>query len=113
MGKLKKPKQLEAIVYCSKEDNLFIAHSVECDQLGIGDTKGEAIEDLGIALKEVYNLCNKDKTAKFYFAAPEGIQEALQKAKTNPDKYKPIVQEVAGYFKINNYDFTGETVRVD
>lgn len=105
---LLKPPQLESIVYHSKEDNLFIAHSIECDQLGCGDTKQEAIEDLGNGLKNLYNLYNREENLAFYRNAPPKIQDALKKAKNSPDKYISIVHEVPGYFKISNYDFTKE-----
>ncbi len=106
MGALKQPKQLEAIVFYSKQDNCYIAHSVECDQLGTGDNKEQAIEDLGTGLKNLYDLCNKDETLDFYAeTTPEKIQQALQKAKSNPEKYNPIVHKVPKYFNINNYFF--------
>jgi len=114
---VKKPEQLEAIVYNSKEDNCFIAHCVECDQFGTGDNKEQAIKDLGVGLKNFYNLCKKDEEkgekTDFYFDAPEKIQQALQKAESNPNKYKPIVHEVPEYFNINIYDFTEEDFSVD
>lgn len=113
MKKLEKPKQLEAIVYNSKEDNCFVAHSINCDQLGTGDTKEQAIRDLGVGLKNWYNLCEEDETLAFYSDAPPEIQQALEKAKSNPDKHKLIIHEVPGYFKIKYYDFTEEDFSVD
>ena len=101
-------KEFESIVYFSKEDDIFVAHSIECDQLGTGDTKFEAIEDLGTGLKNLYDLCEREKDLAFYRDAPPKFQEAIKKAKANTGKYNPIIHEVPGYFKISNYDFTKE-----
>ena len=113
MEKLKKPKQLETIVYFSKEDDCFIAHSVECDQMGEGETKEEAIDSLGITLSLTYEDSKKHSDIAFYSKSPKSIQQALEKAKSNPNKYPPIIHEVPNYFKTNCYDFTKEEIVVD
>lgn len=114
MKTLKKPEQLEAIVYNSKQDNCFIAHSINCDQIGTGDTKEQAIKDLGVGLKNLYNLCEKHEDISFYQdTTPPEIQQALEKAKSNPDGYKPIIHKIPEYFNINVYDFTKEDFSVN
>ncbi len=103
---MKKPKELNAIVYYSDEDKCCIAHSVECDQIGTGDNIKEAIKNLETALKAVYDLCVKDKTLAFYRDAPKDILKALETAKAYPILFAPVITEVPRYFKINNYDFS-------
>jgi hypothetical protein len=105
-------KNLNAIVYYSKEDKCFISHSVECDQLGTGQTKEEAIRDLGNALRQCYNACVSDNTLIFYRDAPKSILESLEKAIKDQVSYPLKISTVPGYFKINNYDFSNEDINV-
>jgi len=101
-----KSKELEAVIFFSKEDKCFISHSIDCDQIGMGETKLEAIKDLGRALKSCYELAQKDKTIAFYREVPEDIKNIWKTAKNNPFGRAPFVHEVQGYFKITNHDYS-------
>ena len=60
----------EAVIYHSKEDDCWIAHSIKTDQVGTGDQVVEALADLIRGVRAVLSLAAKDRTIAYLREAP-------------------------------------------
>jgi hypothetical protein len=88
-GKL--PFKDEFVIYYSKTDKSWIAHSLCTDQLGYGDCVVNAIVDLLIGTKNLLDLHAKDPDVEIYRQAPERIKRYGKRAKRLPE----VLWEVA------------------
>ena len=78
------------IMYFSKVDNTWIAHSLHTDQIGTGNNLLDALIDIMIGLNDLIALKNKDKSILLFREAPEKIQKLDQKAKHLPEEISRI-----------------------
>lgn len=83
----------EFVVYYSKEDNSWIAHSLRTDQLGFGDCVVDALSDLLVGLHNLIDLAKKGQPIIILNEAPPEIQLIRQTAKILPDCIAQIAIE--------------------
>lgn len=74
------PFRDEFIIYYSKEDASWVAHSLHTDQMGFGDCVVDALVDLMIGLHNLLNLAKREKV-QVLFEAPDDIKEFVRTAK--------------------------------
>lgn len=58
------------VVYCSRQDRCWIAHSTLTDQIGTGETIIEAMVDLLRTLEQLLELARQDPSIQIYRRAP-------------------------------------------
>lgn len=83
----------EFVIYYSKEDASWIAHSLHTDQIGLGDCVVDAIVDLMVCLHNLCELAKKQRDIQRYVEAPEDIQKLRQNARSLPDCIAQIAVE--------------------
>jgi hypothetical protein len=78
---------LNSVVYYSSEDEKYICHSYECDQIGVGTTNKEAIDDCASNLEFLLKKADEDKSLCVLRTAPEKIQDKFTEVLLNSKKY--------------------------
>lgn len=76
----------EFIIYKSEEEDCFIAHGLHTDQIGIGNTAGEAYRDFIECLKAILRFCAINPDVHLYREAPEKY-----KKKGTPKKITVVI----------------------
>lgn len=82
--KVKKPSipiKDEFVIYYSKEDESWIAHSLRTDQMGLGDCVVDALADLMLGLHNLHQLAKTQKDIQIAFEAPDEIKKIARQAK--------------------------------
>ena len=79
-----RPFEDQCVIYFSKEDDNWIAHSLRTDQVGIGDCIIDALADLIKAVNSIIKEAAKDQTITVMREAPANIQKLLGKADELP-----------------------------
>lgn len=74
------------ILYYSKSDDSWIAHSLHTDQIGTGGSLLDALVDIMTGLNDLVALNKKDKSISLFRKAPEKIQKLAQKADPLPEE---------------------------
>ena len=90
--------QDEVVVYRSKQDGCWIAHSLRADQIGTGERVVEALADLIRAMRALTDLARRDESIAYLREAPADVQ-AIAKRST------PLPKEV---FEVAHKMVTGE-----
>ena len=80
-----------AVIYHSRQDGCWIAHSLETDQIGTGERAVEALADLIRAVGSVLALARADQSIAYLRDAPPKIKAITAKNKKLP----PEIFEVA------------------
>ncbi len=79
----------KAVIYASKEDGCWIAHTLRTDQIGTGDCVVEALADVIKAVDEVVALADQDASvAVFRRASPRVCRMAQAAAKLPKEIYE-------------------------
>jgi len=73
-----------AVIYHSKEDGCWIAHSLKTDQIGTGDQVIDALADLIRGVRALLKLAMKDPTIAYLREAPQNIKDLARKSKKLP-----------------------------
>lgn len=74
------PFKDEFLIYYSKEDGSWVAHSLHTDQMGFGDCVVDALVDLMVGLHNLLNLAKRENV-QVLFEAPDDIKELVHTAK--------------------------------
>jgi len=69
----KDKKKYECRIYWSNRDKGWISHSLNTDQIGVGSTPVEALEDMIKAVDVVFELAADDKTLQPWRKALERL----------------------------------------
>ena len=88
-----KPFVDTCLVYYEPADNVWIAHSLKTDQIGVGDCVVDALVDLMAGTRNLLNLAKKDKSIAIFRKAPAKIANRAKKAKPLPDVIFQIALE--------------------
>ncbi len=78
------------LIYHSREDDCWIAHSLRTDQIGTGDGIVNAVADAIKAISQVFELAAQDRTLDPYREAPPHILLMAKKAKPLPREFYEI-----------------------
>src|SRR3982751_5626770 len=73
-----------AVIYHSREDECWIAHSLRTDQIGTGNRIVDALADLIRAVDQVRRVAKADRTVALHRDAPKDIQRLAKRAKPLP-----------------------------
>ncbi|MDY7011139.1 MAG: hypothetical protein SVV80_10370 [Planctomycetota bacterium] len=72
------------VIYESRQDNCWIAHSLRTDQIGTGDCVVNALADLLKAIEQIFDLANQEKDISVLREAPTRIQQMAKTADPLP-----------------------------
>jgi len=100
------PFRGESVIYFSKEDDCWIAHSLHTDQMGYGDCIVDALADLFVALRQIVTAQSSDKTIEIFCEAPLHIQNIKQVAKELPECFYQIACDRADGKWPRDFDIT-------
>ncbi|MBM4023850.1 MAG: hypothetical protein FJ280_00360 [Planctomycetes bacterium] len=81
------------LIYFDSADKTWIAHSLETDQVGVGDCVVDALVDLMTGTRNLLELARRDKTIAVFRKAPREIVSRAKKAKPLPDVVFQIALE--------------------
>lgn len=87
--------QDEAVIYYSREDSCYIAHSLRMDQIGAGDSIVDALADVLKAAAQVIRLAERNESIAYLREAPTDVQALFQKAKPLPREIYEIAYKKA------------------
>lgn len=73
-----------AVIYHSRQDGCWIAHSLKTDQIGTGEQVVEALADLIRAVRSVLALARADQSIAYLRDAPPKIKAMAAKNKKLP-----------------------------
>lgn len=96
----------KCVIYESRQDNCWVAHSLRTDQIGTGDCVVDALADLLKAIGQILNLANQENDVAVSREAPARIQRMVQTAQPLPREiyeiaYKRVHGEWPEDFKPN------------
>lgn len=83
------------VIYFSKTDNCWIAHSLRTDQIGTGDCIISALADSLRAVAQVAMAAKEDATLTLFREAPKAIQAKAKKAEELPREMYEIAHKMA------------------
>ena len=72
------------VIFASRQDECWIAHSLRMDQIGTGQSVLEALEDLLRAIEQVRAEARADKSIEIFREAPARIQRMAESATPLP-----------------------------
>ena len=87
--------QDEIIIYFSKEDGCWIAHSLRTDQIGTGGRIVDALADALKAIDEVFDLAARDKTVAHLREAPAEVKRKVKRSARLPREIYEIAHQKA------------------
>jgi hypothetical protein len=82
------------VIYYSKEDRCWIAHSLKTDQIGTGDRIVDALADVLKAIHVIRDEALKDSSLAVYRDAPPEIQKMAKKAKQLPGEIFEVAHKM-------------------
>ena len=83
------------VIYESKKDNCWIAHSLRTDQIGTGDDPLEALADLLVAVDQLLELAQEESDIEVFRPAPKYIQNMARRAMRLPKEIYEIAHRKA------------------
>ena len=81
------------VIYESRQDNCWIAHSLRTDQIGTGDCVVNALADLLKAVQQILNLAKQEDDIAVLREAPTRIQRMAKTAQTLPREIYEIAHK--------------------
>jgi hypothetical protein len=84
-----------AVIYFSKEDGAWVAHSLKTDQVGIADSQVNALAQL---IRLVHALCDEaesDPTVRVFEDAPAEVHAMAKKSKKLPGEIFEVAHRKA------------------
>ncbi|HLL89737.1 MAG TPA: hypothetical protein VK324_10555 [Tepidisphaeraceae bacterium] len=93
----KQPLQVhdQIVVYLSKEDGCWLAHSLRMDQIGAGERIVDALADLIRGVHAVLANATEDESLAYLREAPEEVQAIARQAQTLPAEIYEVAHKVA------------------
>ncbi len=76
----------QCVIYYSRKDELWVAHSLHTDQVGTGDNMLDALSHLLSGIRSLINLANKSSDIQVFREAPRSIQNRLDNALVLPEE---------------------------
>ncbi len=91
------PPPDEAVIYYSRSDGCWIAHSLNTDQVATGESVLEAYVELLSVIESLLSLAQEDKDILVVRKAPENILELADRAQPLPsDLYDYAYKKLHG-----------------
>lgn len=90
-----KPLMETCLIYESRKDKCWIAHSLRTDQIGIGNGVVEALADLLIAVDQLLELAEEEDNIEIFRPAPAAIQNKARTAQRLPKEIYEIAHRKA------------------
>ncbi len=81
----------KCVIYYSRADHAWIAHSLRTDQLGYGECVVDALVDLLIGTRNLLALKRKDPDIELFHSPPPKIKRYVKNASPLP----PVLWEIA------------------
>ena len=81
------------VIYSSKDDHCWVAHSLRTDQIGTGDCVLEALMDGMKAVDQIVELAEKDGDVEVFCDAPEEIAVLAKSAQPLPQELYDIAHK--------------------
>jgi len=103
-----------AVIYYDTEDECWVAHSLDTDQVGTGGRIVDALADLIRAVQALFELAKQDNSIALFRKAPPEIVAKIKKAKKLPGEvYEVAHRMVHGKWPsdVSLDVFPGETER--
>jgi len=82
------------VIYYSRDDDCWIAHGLNTDQIGTGDCVLHALADLMTALKQLGELAAEDETIEVRRDAPVSIRKKVASAQRLPRELYEIAHKM-------------------
>ena len=98
--------EYNAVIYWSKTDKCWIAHSLYTDQVGTGARVMNALADLIQAIKSIGEVAKEDSSVAYFRRAPGKILRMAETAKPLPGECFEVAYRMV-------HDDWPETVAVD
>jgi len=91
-----KPERLRdtCVIYYSREDKCWVAHSVRTDQIGMDDCVVHALADLMRAVEQVLRIAGEDRTIAVLRDAPAKIRKLAESARPLPQEISEIAHKM-------------------
>jgi hypothetical protein len=83
------------IIYESRKDKCWIAHSLRTDQIGTGNDVIEALADLLLAVDQLLELAEEESNIEVFRSAPSSIQNKVRTATHLPKEIYDIAHRKA------------------
>ena len=105
----------KCVVYWSRQDSMWVSHSLRTDQIGVGGCVLDALVDLMKGVNSLLAIAAEDETVKVLREAPARIQNLAKNAEPLPKElYEIAYRKVHGdwpeVFKKVNTEVTKKTV---
>ena len=81
------------VIYHSADDRCWIAHSLETDQVGTGNSIVDAMADAIKAVHQVFALAREDRTIAYRRRAPREIFAIRKHAKRLPGEFFEVAHK--------------------
>jgi len=92
----------EVVIYQSPSDGDWIAHSLQTDQIGYGQSIVEALADAIKAVDQVCHAAEQDETLAYLRQAPQEVKDLFDHAKPLPQEiYEVAFKKVHGAWPID------------
>ena len=82
------------VIYYSRGDSCWIAHSLRSDQIGTGESIVEALANLLRAVDHLLTLAESDDTLKILSAAPQSVKLKARSAQKLPNEVYEIAYKM-------------------
>lgn len=86
--------QDKCVIYYSRTDKCWIAHSLHTDQIGTGECVVNALADLLRAVNQIITIAREDDTVRIFRKAPKAIQEKAKRAEMLPREIYEIAHKI-------------------
>ena len=83
------------VIYYSREDRCWVAHSLRTDQIGTGNRIVDALADVMRAVDQVCALAASDSSIAYLREAPAEIRKLARRAKKLPGEIHEIAHRMA------------------
>ena len=84
----------DSVIYYSKEDSCWIAHSLITDQIGTGNSITESLADLMRTIQQILAIAINDRDVEVLRSAPAEIQDIAKRAKHLPGEIYEVAYKM-------------------
>jgi len=87
-------RAFRCVIYYSRKDKCWVAHSLDLDQIGTGDCVLDALVGLLRAVDHVYHYAQKDPSLCVYRDAPDSVWDMFKTAQQLPGEIFEIAHKI-------------------
>ena len=89
------PNPYDCMIYWSKQDECWVAHSLRTDQIGLGQGPVYALADMIKAVDQVMDVAAEDASITPWREAPARVQNMVEKADVLPREMYEVAHRMA------------------